>query len=106
MEKREIEKAIKEILNAPITYRSIEKLRHLYTVYNNLYSDNDTKYQYSRAAEKPEVQRETRQPKTEFERILQSTDYRRIISVFSELGDTLKVISPRLYEGVVRELKK
>ena len=100
MEKREIEKAIKEILNAPITYRSIEKLRHLLIVYNNLYGDNDIKYHYSRAAEKPEA------PKTEFERILRSTDYRRIIAVFSELGDTLKVISPRLYEGVVRELKK
>ena len=99
MEKREIEKAIKEILNAPITYRSIEKLRHLLIVYNNMYGDNDIKYHYSRAAEKPEAQKEPRQPKTEFEQILRSTDYRHIISVFS-------VISPRLYEGVVRELKK
>ena len=106
MEKREIEKAIKEILNAPITYRSIEKLRHLLIVYNNMYRNNDIKYRYSRAAEKPEAQKETRQPKTEFDRILRSTDYRRIIAVFSELGDTLKVISPRLYEGIVRELKK
>ena len=106
MERKEIEKAIKEIINAPITYRSIEKLRHLYTVYNNMCGGNDTMYQYSQAAEKPQAERTTTRPKTEFERILQSTDYRRIISVFAELGDTLKVICPRLYEGVVRELTK
>ena len=85
------------------------KLAAYYTIKDHLYDDNDTSGSeipsYSYAAEPVQpIQSVTYNGNSEFAQIIKEQNIDHIIEVIDELMDTIKIINPRLYDGVIIKL--
>lgn len=69
------------------------KLAAFYTIYKNMYGSQEENYSYAYAGD------------SEFARTIAGMDYDKVMSVMDEAMDTLSVLQPRLYAGIIRRLK-
>ena len=65
------------------------KLAAFYTIYKNMYGNQEEGYSYAYAVA----------------RTVAGMDYEKVMSVMDEAMDTLSVLQPRLYAGIIRRLK-
>ena len=101
---KDLLEAIEECEKEPITATKIAKLADFYTIYNNLFGAPVNDYGYSYAAEKePEIIIDI-DGDSEFFRAINGKDPYNVWHVINELMDTIKIINPRLYDGVIRRL--
>ena len=96
LSQRQLDNAIKEFEDAPTNYENCKKLATFYTIFDHLYGDTETK----RSPEKVIAL----YGDTEFLRMIANKDATFVWGVLDELMDTLKVVNPRLYEGVLRKM--
>lgn len=84
------------------------KLASYYTIQEHLFPDNnviehDTSYSY---ASEPidSAQSVNYDSESEFAQIINGKDINEVLSIMDELMETLEVINPRLYNGVIARL--
>ena len=106
--RQELDEAIRECEAAPASYAVCQKLATLYTVRDYLYGTGETRS--ASGADMPEIRRETvigDYGDSEFLRVVAGRDADMVWAVLDELmEDTLRVIHPRLYDGVMRRLER
>lgn len=91
--KRELLEVIAECEEEPPSFTSIKKLASLYTVYDHLYGKEPE--------EKPHSVRHS-----EFLQAAKEKDSGAVFEVFDELMQSLKVVYPKVYEGVMRKIRQ
>ena len=81
------------------------KLAAFYTLRDRICPDRPQTYSY--AAEPPHVSRETTriESDSDFIKAINEADMGNVLKIMDELMDTLKVINPRLYDGVMRRIQ-
>ena len=85
------------------------KLASFYTILNQMQGKEETAVSiptYSFAAEPSEVKPIQYKSDTEFGRLVSGKNPDAVMEVMDELMDTLQVMIPRLYEGVLIKLQK
>lgn len=99
--KRELEEAIEECEDAPVSFDNAHKLATLYNLYDRMYSE-----------QQPMVRTEVFEEEvigdygdTELYRIVNGKRAEDVWQVMNELMETLMIVNPRLYDGVIRRLK-
>ena len=83
------------------------KLAAYYTIQQNLFPEVDPEKRpsYSFAAPPAEqVETVKLDSDSEFSQVISGRDVSEILPVWDELMDTLKIVNPRLYDGVMRKL--
>lgn len=101
---KELLEAIRACEQDPITYANIEKLANLYTVHHYLYGVSDDYPQQSFAAPTETVI--GKHGDSEFLTAVDGMDASAVWSVIDELMETVRLVNPRLYDGVLRKLDK
>lgn len=81
------------------------KLAAYYQLKDKMFADTQrftpgSGYSYAASDTEP-----TYQSDTEFFQVISGKDINLIFPIFDELMDTLKILQPRLYDGVMRKLK-
>lgn len=110
MKRDELKRAIAEIEQKSLTYENVEKLAHLYSLYDR---ESHREYRYSRSDEPEEPQvRIIRQKEpvhlqgdSEFIKLLQRKDFAEAMTIIDELMEVLYITNERLYNGVMRKLE-
>lgn len=100
--KKDLQKAIEEYKMAPATFANCEKLATYCILYEHLYSERE---------ERPKVEKTVEvvidtNGESEFLRMIQGEDPRRIWAIMDELMQTIKLINPRLYDGVINKIEE
>lgn len=102
--KREIDGAIRECEDAPVSYQNCERLATFYTIRDHLFEDD--------VAEAREIEYSHNAPQivddygdSEFMQAIAGRDPAEMWSVMDELMEAVYVTNPRLYESVMRKLK-
>lgn len=100
--KKELREAIDEYKRAPATFANCEKLATYCILYDHLYSDIE---------ERPKVEKITEvvidtDGSSEFLQMIRGEDPQRIWAIMDELMTTIKVINPRLYDGVINKIEE
>jgi len=96
LSQRELDNAIREFEDAPTNYENCKKLATFYTIFDHLYNE-----------EKPERRLEEvigYYGDSEFLQMIGNKDPEEVWSVLDELMETLKIVNPRLYEGVIQKI--
>lgn len=82
------------------TFQTCQKLATFYTIKNELFRDKEN------ATEGVRIQKIVGNfGNSRFLRAIEGLDIDRVLGVVDELMETLSVINPRLYDGVMRKLK-
>jgi hypothetical protein len=106
--REELQEEIRRYQLDPVTYASIAKLADLITVYNYLFPEPNTvteQYSGSSEASDPSTTMDDRKTDgSEFLHAAYNMDPDEFMQVMDELMDTLHIIQPRLYDGVMRKL--
>lgn len=82
------------------------KLAAFYTIRDKMYpiKEENEKVEYSRYSYAGSAGLE--EADTEFKRIANSVDYADLIDIMDELMETIHVMIPKLYDGVMRKLSE
>lgn len=96
LSQRELDSAIREFEDAPTNYENCAKLATFYTIFDHLYGE-------------PKNERQPQEVigmhgNSEFLSLISNRNSQEIWDILDELMDTLKVINPRLYEGVIQKI--
>lgn len=97
--KREIDGAIRECEDAPVSYQNCEKLATFYTIRDHLYEETPIEHPY----DVPQIVDDYGD--SEFMQAIAGRDPAEMWSVMDELMEAVYVTNPRLYESVMRKLK-
>lgn len=95
---RELLKAIKECESEPITPSKCDKLANFYIIYDHLFGVPEP----SKAREVEYVI--STNGNSAFLKIIDGMNADKVWKVMDELVETIRVINPRLYDGVMRKL--
>ena len=90
--RQELLTAIKECEELPPTLSNSSKLATFYTLYDHLYG-NSASPQRSFYGN------------TEFAKVINGKDTIKVMQVMEELCETLQVLAPKLYNGVIDKLR-
>ena len=96
LSQRELDSAIREFEDAPTNYENCAKLATFYTIFDHLYGEPKS--------EKRPQEVIGLYGNSEFLRIVGDKDPEEVWGVLDELMDTLKIVNPRLYEGVIQKI--
>lgn len=104
--KAELIDAINELTDGKHTIQNCERLAAIYTVLDHLYpSDEPIMMSYSGDTAGPsEDAKVGRHGDSEFLRAISTKDNHEAWLLMEELMETLSVINPRLYDGVMRKI--
>jgi len=91
MNLKDINESIYELESGQSTYQSCHRLASLYTVRDHL-----------QPVQQPPPMQYSGADKSEFADVEKD----KLIAIFDELMETLKLLQPRLYDGVMRRLKE
>lgn len=96
LSQRELDNAIREFEDAPVNYENCAKLATFYTIFDHLYGDTET----------PKAPQEIvgYYGDSEFLKMAGGQNAENVWGILDELMDTLKVVNPRLYDGVMRKM--
>lgn len=98
---KELMEAIKECETEPVTLAKISKLADFYTVYDHLFGmPVDDGYSYAGNVENV-IQTNG---DTEFLSTVNGKDAEKVLAVIDELLEAVKLLQPRMYDGVLRRL--
>lgn len=96
---RELDGAIKECENAPMSYQNCEKLATFYTILDHIKEEPQDEYSYDA-------------PKgidsfgdSDFLQAVAGKEEAEVWAILDELMNTVLITNPRLYQGVMRKLK-
>lgn len=92
----EVEDAIRELEDAPHNFQTCQKLATFYLLRDYLAGGGDGAIN--------EVRRIEAREDSEFMRVVSGCDSAEVLAVLDELMDTLAIVNPRLYDGVMRRL--
>lgn len=94
--RREIDGAIQQFENAPVSYQNCEKLATFYTILDHI------------DREEPQHSYDTEPVSgdSEFMQAVSAVGSEKAWSIMDELMQTVLVTNPRLYTGVMRKLKE
>ena len=98
---RELLDAIKECERDPITMAKCDKLANFYIIHDHLYGDGG--YSYNQAKTEIEKVIYTKSD-SEFLQTVDGMNAEKVWKIIDELMETIKIINPRLYDGVLRKL--
>ncbi len=97
----ELEKEIRELENAPESYRTYEKLAVLRAVYNDYYAEPEMFMPMSvDSAKIPRIS------DSNFAKAIEGMDSRNFWELIDELMSTLQILNPRLYNSVMRKINE
>ena len=99
LDKKELEKAIQECEDAPVSFDNAHKLATLYNLYDRQYSE---KIPITETYIEEVI---GYYGNTDFYKLIDGKQAESVWQVMNELMETLEVINPRLYEAVLRKLK-
>ena len=98
---KELMEAIKECETEPATLAKISKLADFYTVYEHLFGmPMENGYSYALNAEKV-LQTNGG---TEFLQAVDGKNSEKVMAIIDELLEAVKLLQPRMYDGVLRRL--
>ena len=98
---KELLEAISVCQQDPVSYSNIEKLANLYTVYDHIFKKPDLGYSL-----KNEVEHTIGSyGDSEFLKAINGQKSEKVWAVLNELMQTLEVINPRIYNGVLSKLQ-
>lgn len=99
--KRELDGAIREFEDAPVSYQNCEKLATFYTIREHAFGDKSTELEYSYDA----PQGIDDYGDTDFLQAIKGRSEDEIWLIMDELMETILITNPRLYDGVMRKIK-
>lgn len=100
---KELLEAISECQREPITCAKVGKLADLFTVHHYLFGEKEPRAES--AAEPAEIAISAR-GNSEFMSKIDGMNYEKFMGVMDELMETIEVINPRLYAGVIQKLSE
>lgn len=100
--KVELIDAINELLDGKHSIQNCAKLSAIYTVLDHLYPPNDVLSGYSGEADFDVI---GKYGNSEFLKSIAGHDPKEMWLLMDELMQTLTIINPRLYDGVMRKIK-
>lgn len=100
---RELLDAIRECEAEPITPNKVSKLADFYTIYDHLFGmPYEAAYSYANQIEKTiSVTGDS-----DFMKAVNGKDAEKVMAVVDELLEAVKVLQPRMYDGVLRRLSE
>ncbi len=98
---KDLEKEIRELENAPESYRTYEKLAVLRAVYNDYYAEPEMFMPM-----KADSDVVAHIGETEFAKNIEGMNTQKAWELMDELMTTLKVLNPRLYNSVMRKINE
>lgn len=99
--RRELDGAIKECENAPVSYQTCEKLATFYTIRDHVYEeDAPIEVEHSHKAQVVGTF-----GGSEFLQAIEGMPEDEAWSLMDELMQTILITNPRLYQGVLRKIK-
>lgn len=101
---KELLEAIKECESEPITASKAGKLADFYIIYDRLFGDPVNSAKYSHNAGIPEKIIDV-DGGSEFLMAINGMNAEKVWLIIDELMTTIKIINPRLYDGVFRRLE-
>lgn len=103
---KELEVEIARLEYADSSYPNYAKLANLYTIQDRLNrkSVRETAPEYS-SAPAPTSHTLPRYGNTEFLAEIEGRDQEALFDIMDELMDTLRVVNPRVYNGVMRKIR-
>lgn len=109
---RELLDAIRECEAAPVSYSTCEKLSCFYTLYDHLFGEKPEPVAYSYApiaysgSEEPieEKKRIYSNGGSDFLIAIDGKDMDAVLKVVDDLLDTIRVLNPRVYNGMLKKL--
>lgn len=99
--KRELDGAIRECEDAPVSYQNCEKLATFYTIREHAFKEESTELEYSYDA----PQGIDDYGDTDFLQAIKGRSEDEIWLIMDELMETILITNPRLYDGVMRKIK-
>lgn len=111
---RELLDAIRECEAAPVTYSTCEKLACFYTLYEHLFGEKPEAYRaapvaYSFAPQPIAEPTDTKKRiysngGSDFLIAIDGKDMDAVLKVVDDLLDTIRVLNPRVYNGMLKKL--
>lgn len=103
---REIDEAIAELERREATFSGCSKLADLYTIRAHM-TGQSTPYerQYSQSAGSPIQEERPDLGSSDFLRVVSEKDPSASWAIMDDLMDTLRVVNPKAYDGVMRKIK-
>lgn len=100
---KELTDAIRECETEPITPNKVSKLADFYTIYDHLFGmPYEADYSYASQIEKTiSVTGDS-----DFIKAVNGKDAEKVMAVVDELLEAVKVLQPRMYDGVLRRLSE
>lgn len=98
--RRELDGAIRECEDAPVSYQVCEKLATFYTVRDHL---NDEPFEDEHSYDAPEGIGDYGE--SDFLQAIKGRSEGEILAIMDELMQTILITNPRLYQGVMRRIK-
>ena len=95
----DLEQSIREWENAPATYQTVEKLADLYIVYDHNFGRTEKVVSDKKWFD--QVQTES-----EFLKIAAQKDCAEVMRLMDELVESVRVLSPKLYDGMMLRLSE
>lgn len=97
--KQELLDAIEQCERAPMSYQNCEKLATFYAIYDHLYAEPE-----------PQVERVTETKisvsgDSDFYRKIDGSNASSVWKIMDELMQTLQLVQPRLYDGVMQKIE-
>ena len=100
---KELMDAIRECESEPITPNKVSKLADFYIIYEHLFGQPvDTAYSYAPQAEKVIYT----DGGNEFLQAVNGKDTERVMAIIDELMEAVKILQPRMYDGVICRLSE
>jgi hypothetical protein len=100
----ELMDGIHELLEGKKSVQNCEKLAAIYTVLDHLYPASDETISKGYSGDAPSAESIPRYGDTDFLDAIVGKDPREMWLLMDELMETLAVINPRLYDGVMRKI--
>ena len=98
---KELTDAIRECETEPITPNKVSKLADFYIIYEHLFGQPvDTAYSYAPHAEKVIYTNGG----NEFLQSEDGKDTEKVMAIIDELMEAVKILQPRMHDGVIRRL--
>ena len=96
LSQRQLDNAIREFETAPANYENCKKLATFYTIFDHLYGE-------------PRVEKRQEDiigayGDSEFLDTVANQESIKVWGIMDELMSTLRIVNPRLYEGVMRKM--
>ncbi|MBO5941568.1 MAG: hypothetical protein J6R18_10285 [Kiritimatiellae bacterium] len=102
--RQDLDEAIRECEGAPATYAVCQKLAVLYTVRDYLYGNLGSRMSHAEENGRKREDMIGDYGDSEFLRLVCGKAAAEVWDILGELMETLQIINPRLYDGVMRRI--